>query len=312
MGAPTDGGMSDLDRDDGRPAMPDVLVIAPDGGRRNRRRALPVAALAATVAIAGGTYAATRGSDSTVDQARPAASVTQLVHGAASSVEQAKSSKFAMTMDMQFAGQSMQITGDGAFDYKSQAGDITMTIPSAGTMRMVMEPGTLYMKMSGELAEGLPGGKPWLKIDLDKLGQMSGIDLQSLMEQAQQQNPAENLKMLTDAAGITVVGHEKVRGTPTTHYAGQVTMADMAKFYKGQLADQLDQLGSRIAKQAIPVDVWIGDDGLPRRMAMSFAVEGTMTMKMQMDMFDFGTPVHVSPPPADQVTDFTALLSSGA
>lgn len=303
--------MSD-ERDDARLPEPEVLVVGTGAPGRRRRGAVPIAVLAATVAIAGGTYAATRGSDSTIAQGRTVSSVTQVVHGAAAATQQAKSSRFAMTMDMQAAGQTITMTGTGAFDYRDNTGDISMTMPSIGSMEMVMVPGTFYMKMTGALAQGLPGGKPWVRIDIGKLSAASGVDLQSLMDQAQQQNPVDNLRLLTQAGDVRSYGRETVRGVSTTHYGGQVTLADMAKFYKGQLADQLQKLGSQIADQPIPIDVWIDDDGLPRRLTESVSVADVMTMNLSMDLFDFGTKVDVTPPPADQVTDLTTLVTPHA
>ncbi|HET7405940.1 MAG TPA: hypothetical protein VFJ21_02235 [Mycobacteriales bacterium] len=301
--------MSELDQEPARPSTPDVLVIAPPSGPSRRRRVLPVVALAATVAVAGGTYAATRGSDSTL-QSRPVASVTQLVHGAAAKTEAAKSSQFAMTMDMNFGGQSITATGSGAFDYAHETGDVLMVIPQIGQMRMLMVPGVFYMQMGGLMAKALPAGKSWVKVDLSEIGRLSGVDLQGLMDQAQQQNPVDNLKVLAQAGDVHKVGRDSVRGVPTTHYAGHVSIADVAGFYKGALSQQLSQLSQKMGNQPIGVDVWLDDQGLPRRMSESFSFDKTMTMRLTMDLYDFGAPVQVTPPPTSQVVDVTSLMGT--
>jgi hypothetical protein len=96
----------------------------------------------------------------------------------------------------------------------------------------------------------------------------------------------------------------------TTHYNVVVRLADaIAAAPESQRAqakealDQLDQLGA----SEMPVDVWITDDGIPVRQVMTFdgasgvsALAG-LKMKVTVDLSDFGAPVKVDIPPADQV-----------
>jgi hypothetical protein len=63
----------------------------------------------------------------------------------------------------------------------------------------------------------------------------------------------------------------------------------------------------------IPADVWVDSDGLARRIQLKLDL-GTMAgtgggsdlpvMTISIDLYDFGVPVHVEAPPADQVTEF--------
>jgi hypothetical protein len=64
-----------------------------------------------------------------------------------------------------------------------------------------------------------------------------------------------------------------------------------------------------------PMDVWIDAHGLVRRVAyhISLNMPGSgqmMTTTVRMDMFDFGTPVHVHAPPASQTTNLTKILAT--
>jgi len=59
----------------------------------------------------------------------------------------------------------------------------------------------------------------------------------------------------------------------------------------------------------VPVDVWIGNDGLVRRVqigvsglhATTPSTSGDLGGTMTMEFFDFGQPVDITVPPADQV-----------
>ncbi len=58
-----------------------------------------------------------------------------------------------------------------------------------------------------------------------------------------------------------------------------------------------------LGKRRMPMDVWIGADGLVRRVAYRMAIPvaatgGTLTTTVSLDMFAFGAPVHVAAPPA--------------
>jgi hypothetical protein len=90
-----------------------------------------------------------------------------------------------------------------------------------------------------------------------------------------------------------------------------------------QLFDQLGMsgdVGARlrdlVGNGTIPAEVWIDHDGHLRKMTMTFAIgrmleklgtPSSASMKMSMEMYDFGVPVNVQAPPADQVTPFPSL-----
>jgi hypothetical protein len=67
----------------------------------------------------------------------------------------------------------------------------------------------------------------------------------------------------------------------------------------------------------MPMDVWIGQDKLVRRIAYRMAIPvaatgGTMKMDVQLDLFDFGVPVHVTAPPAREVAELPAAAMAAA
>jgi hypothetical protein len=64
----------------------------------------------------------------------------------------------------------------------------------------------------------------------------------------------------------------------------------------------------------IPIDVWIGDDGLVRQLreTMDTSKGGqSLTTTTTIDISDFGTDVSVSAPSPDEVFDLTDLAASG-
>ena len=61
---------------------------------------------------------------------------------------------------------------------------------------------------------------------------------------------------------------------------------------------------------SIPADVWIGKDGLVRRVHLALGVaQGRMAMTM--DLSDYGTDVAIAAPPSSDVFDATQLAQQG-
>lgn len=232
---------------------------------------------------------------------------------------QEKSSKVTFVMKMDAEGELVEITGDGAFDYTNATGTFVMDMPEIqgtkiGRIEAVLVDNVLYEKFPPELAANL-GGKPWIKIDLK---QAMGADL-TQMAQAQSSNPTQIAALTLGAERVEEVGTEDVRGVATTHYKVTINLQKaLAEAEDPELKKVVEQAAAVYATDTIPMEIWMDDDGLPRRMRFIMDMsqmevpeaDGAMTgtMDITMDMFDFGTEVTAVAPPADQVTDLATLM----
>lgn len=227
------------------------------------------------------------------------------LQAAAAAVDDVSSSRMELQMKIGIAGQEVTIDADGLFDFDRMVGKSTMTFDSAldaptlgGTSRIIVEGAHVYVK--GPAAEWYGGtGDGWVRVDLSDVPGMSSSQIN--------QNPAQYVEFLRGAAGdVREVGSEDVRGTPTTHYSAEVTMEDVVAATDDEntraFVDQLEASGGEIGE--IPIDVWIGSDGLPYRLVLEMTISGVeglpgggdMTMRMDGDLFDYGVPVHVRVP----------------
>ena len=246
------------------------------------------------------------------------------VASAAAKTVESGSSRVEFEIAMKVAGESIDMTGSGAFDYADPRGEVTyrLQIPGLGDVSMDMRMiGTkLYLRLPQEIAgAALPGGKPWAVVDLGKSLEQAGL---GSLDFTQQQDPAQTLQYLRAAStGVTEAGSATVRGVETTRYAGRMDFrkaldagidklelpaAEREKARKG-MEWMLEQLGSK----SVPFEVFVDEDGLLRRMTMdmSMKIDGEqMTMSLRMDYFDFGVDVDVKAPPARDVTDASGLL----
>jgi hypothetical protein len=167
----------------------------------------------------------------------------------------------------------------------------------------------IYLRLGSLLSSQLPGGQQWIKIDLSKLGKSAGIDLAKLLSGSQMQ-PGDLLSMLqTEGAKIHKVGPATINGAPTTHYRVVIDMRARAK----ELTSPL--LASVAAQMpTLPEDVWIGKDGLVRRIRVSVSLpHGGMPVRtsMAMDLYDYGAQVDIAAPPSSEVFDATQFAQQG-
>jgi hypothetical protein len=228
---------------------------------------------------------------------------------------------------------SFRSHAQGAFDVKTRRGEMTMStdlssLPgaagagagAASVQHMIFDGLTFYMTVPA-LAHALPGAKKWLKIDVAKLGKVAGIDLGSLA-QGSSQDPTQALQYLKAAAGdVTKVGRETVRGEPTTHYTATIDFDKVADAYpadrRAAVRRALKQVTRLSGTRTVPMEVWVGDDGLARRLAYAITSDvGGQRAKIdqRIELYDFGTKVDVKIPSARESVDASRLgagLESG-
>lgn len=250
---------------------------------------------------------------------------------------EAKSSKVAFSVVTQGAqgtpGASITITGEGAFDFAGRQGVFTINFPPTagiqlGQLEAVSTGTTTFLKVPPSLASGL-GGKTWLKVDVNQVGQSVGVDFNSL-SQGSSGDPTQSLQLLQGAgADIVEVGKEQVRGEAVTHYRGTLDLNKAATAAPPEQQQNYQKLAQLYA-QPLPVDIWIDGDSRVRKLTSALdlakinlppqataaaseaaaAAKPTGTLTYTTELFDFGTPVSVTVPPADQVIDLAQLTAS--
>lgn len=224
----------------------------------------------------------------------------------------------------------IKLSADGVVDNTSHSGDMTIDMSSiAGLIgsqagnpdqwkaRVILDGSgaspILYMRMP--VLDQYLNGKTWVKADLAALAKQSGASLDQLLQTAGGQDPTQALKMLESVGTVSKVGTATIDGVDTTEYSGTIdvkkALAALGPNASG-LAGQLD----KAKVTSIPVDVWIGSDGLVRRVHENFAYTvpsaGELSMDMTIDLSDFGVKTSIQAPPADQTADISTLKGLGA
>lgn len=270
----------------------------------------PRALLALLLAIPA-TAAAGCGAASTVQNAvDPVAQAAEHAAGAGGA---------QMTLHLQItaAGQSIPIDGSGVVDQRAGEGRFAMTFaaPGTGTMQMeeILAGHTIYLHLPAALgAAAIPGGKPWVKLDLQKFGKAMGVNFDAL-RQAGGDQLGQYLSFLRGAGGAQAVGTETVRGVQTTHYQAYIDFNKAEQKLGGALKGALKKLQDQLGVGSMPVDVWIDRNQLVRRVTAQLHTQGSVpvSMDMEMDVLRYHVPVDVTPPDASQVFDGTSLATKG-
>ncbi|GAB3678900.1 lipoprotein [Actinocorallia lasiicapitis] len=166
-------------------------------------------------------------------------------------------------------------------------------------LKAVVDEKAFYIHMPS--LSQLTGGKPWLKMET---GGKDDLGLGSVLKQAQQYSPAEQTKMMTSSPDVQQVGEEQVGGVKTVHYKGTMTLDTALAKLDPQAQKDLKELQSAAGAGTISFDIWIGaDDQLPYKMiSKTDSAVGAITSTMVYS--DYGKPVTITVPPADQVGDF--------
>ena len=152
-----------------------------------------------------------------------------------------------------------------------------------------------------------------MKVDLAKVGQAAGFDPSQLL--SGQSNPAQILEYLkASGASVTIVGHDRIRGVPTTHYTAEIDLTKAAAALAGANAATLQKAIGQLGVSELPVDVWVDSHNLVRRMQLDLRVPaGGQSLQMQMDieLFGFGATPTVSAPAPSETFDATSTALNG-
>lgn len=230
-------------------------------------------------------------------------------------VDQARD-RSSMSLDLRAMRQMLLASGDAtAAELDQFLGD--------GQIDVVQDGSTVYLKMPF-LAQQLHATTPWVAATMPAtmpagagepaLGGLGSLGMFGGMAGfGSAGSPADYFDQIkTLDPTVREAGSEVVRGVQTTRYSGSF---DMRKLLSAQLTpDQAAQLNSAmplIDAFRIPYDVWIAEDGLPRRITtrIDFGGLGAPSsggaapgMTFSYELFDYGAPGEIVVPAASQVT----------
>jgi hypothetical protein len=249
----------------------------------------------------------------------PPVSPRDAVLNAITAVYEAGSYHQELDMSMSAEGMEYSITAEA--DVDSEIQDVAMTMDLGmlgGEMEMVVHDGVIYMRSPA--FEGV-APTPWVSMDPAKMDPAAAAQFGGFG--AGTTDPSAYAGLFAGVFDVRASGEADIAGVATTRYVGTIDLAKVLEGFSDVVGEDVDaatkeQLEAAVKQfealgieQKIPFELWIDEEGLPRRqrITMDFGdlVPGAeeVLLKMTVDYSAFGEPVHVQVPKASQVTDIT-------
>jgi hypothetical protein len=209
-----------------------------------------------------------------------------------------------ITLDASMQGQAVKATG--SYQLKpSVAMDMTMNTPE-GDMHMVLVENTLYIQLP-EQERAQMGGKPWVKISADGDDPMSKMLGSMLKTVSDNVDVTKQIQQIKDAGTITKSQQETLDGQQVVHYWIDVDVQKLASLQQDELTKSALESLAKQGTKTLKYELWVRGDGLPAKFATQMPVGSGQPVSVTVGFSDWGQPVNVQAPPADQVGEMPKL-----
>ncbi len=262
----------------------------------------PLAALALGTALLAGCGGSGGGGGGSTEQAQD---LDELLQASAASTAESGSSKVSVSSTTTVADQEVVFAGEGAFDHDAGTGELSFSVPGAdGTAG---GGGTIEERIVGDdLYLALPQQPGFYKV---ALSEVAGTSLGSSTD------PTAALQALQGLTDVEEVGEAEVRGATTTHYRGTLDVSQAVEAATGSAKEVLET--SLSSAKTVPFEAYLDEEGRLVKLvqtislAASEATQGNaVESSTVLELFDFGTAVDVTAPPAAEVRDGAPLLAA--
>lgn len=223
---------------------------------------------------------------------------------------------FEMLATGGYSGQQMAMEMDFGSMLADLAASTGESIPAGfdEPMRIVVDGTTAYMRIP--MLGALTGESGWLSLTAEDMG-MAG-DTFGLGVGAN--DPTKMLETLRGVieGDLEEKGPAEVRGVATTRFGAVIDLAkalsQVPEAQRATVEAMLEGIDPSLAR--MPVDVWIDDAGLVRRMSMQLdgvltaAIGAGATASITIEMFDYGQPVDIEVPAPEDTTPYGDVLGA--
>lgn len=238
----------------------------------------------------------------------PRPSAEPLLTAMLRSIEQHGSAHSTVTGNLGFIG---DFNAEGTVDYSGPEADLAVTgstRPATGQARQPVQltvvDGVGYLK--SPLLRPHPD-TPWLEITPDGPDFAARLFSPALDQLHDATDPRQAFTGIEPTVRIAARTPDTVDGRPATRYELRVVTASAADTTPdpGQASRLRAQHSSGHGE--LTYQLWIDERGLPARFAATQDIAQAGQTTLTTTYTDWGTPVHVAPPPADKIGRFDTL-----
>jgi hypothetical protein len=241
--------------------------------------------------------AACGGSDVTsLDPVAQAAEKTTSVAGA----------HFWMNARISAEGETVEFSGPGEIGDHGRKLHMRLSMPASILGIKGRERGSVTFEAVGAAGYYYFRGGPFSELTGGKWVRMKDDDPNFNLGQ---NDPSKMLEYLRATSDVEEKGEDTIRGVATTKYHARIQLDKVAERLSPEAAQALERMTKTLGAKEIPLDVWVDDGGLVRRMTMDWRPRGGM-FSMSLDLFDFGD-VDVQVLDKADTTDLSNVLGGG-
>jgi hypothetical protein len=295
---------------------PDSAVGPADARGPRRRAARPVAAAAICAAAALVAAGCSSGGTSNSSSSSSAAASGQPGGSAASALaiaasQASKVTSYSATFSITSTGSSASSL-NGTIEMRTKPTLLAHEkfsgsagqLPLPGGMEMILTKNTIYMKMS-VLSKMV--GKPWVKLDFSSAKNApGGLNLSSLLQQAQTNNPLADAQLFASSTNVRQVGTQVINGVPTTEYTGTYHIGAGLNRLSPSLRRQMQQALAASGMTTSQFRIWVDGQHNVRKLVQTESGSG-MSITTSMVVTSINQPLNVQLPPASQVASMPGL-----
>jgi hypothetical protein len=214
---------------------------------------------------------------------------------AATNTSDAGSAKLTVAVQAPVNGVPLSLRGDGAYDFRTGRGRLTLHLPpeyavwlGRSSFKSIVDGDTTYMYD--------PERRAW-EI-LEDTAPQSTLDV---FTELVPDDPTQILEFLEPGGEVETVGEEPLFGTETTHYRATVSVGQLVDNAPANVQQAVRASGMVHEGDTLPVDVWVDDAGMMRRIDLKGQLGDVDNVALRLDLYDFGTDVDVKVPPPSRV-----------
>jgi hypothetical protein len=171
-------------------------------------------------------------------------------------------------LELDIAGQQLQLRTEGSVDYDATVADLLLSIGQGGQTseaEVKADGDTLWVRAEGQGVPAFPGGATWLQGEATRLADSTTFTPTGLVGA---------VLVLRGASEAEVLGTEEEDGVEVTRYATTFTYDDALAAVDGQEAQVLGSAFSLTGAASsidLDVEVAVGDDGVLREFDLELA-----------------------------------------
>jgi hypothetical protein len=227
----------------------------------------------------------------------------------------------SLTFELEATVDGEQVTAQGSagIDAAGERGTFSVNLDAPGQLggqavevEGVVSDQVLYL--SGPFVTQMLGAStPWVSLPMEELNSEQGPA--AGMVDPEMFDPQAKDEVLHALRGleVTIVGDETIDGDDVTHVQAMLPLEDVLSSF-GSMAGAPGTVPPGTQVDPVVVDLYVtGDDELRRVSIRGGGTDGSSTMELSLviDLESYDTDVDVTVPPADQVTDLSAMMAGG-